>query len=140
MPQETAAAFSADGWFRTGDLCAIDDAGRVSFHGRLKELIKVGGENVSPLELESFLEQHPEVMVAQTVGMPDKRLGEVVAAFIQRRPGSELSEEELITYCRGRIASFKVPRYVRFVDVWPMSATKIQKHVLRAQLHSELFG
>ena len=137
-PQRTAEAFDDDGWFRTGDLCSIGAGGQVCYHGRLKDLLKIGGENVSPLELESFIGAHPAVQMVQVVGVPDARLQEVAAAFIQLRPGASASAEEIIAFCRGRIASFKIPRHVRFVSDWPMSATKIQKHVLRRQLEREL--
>jgi acyl-CoA synthetase (AMP-forming)/AMP-acid ligase II len=137
-PQRTAEAFDSEGWFRTGDLCSIGAAGQVCYHGRLKDLLKIGGENVSPLELESFIGTHPAVQMVQVVGIPDARLQEVAAAFIQLRPGMCASAEDIVAFCSGRIASFKVPRHVRFVSEWPMSATKIQKHVLRLQLEREL--
>lgn len=134
----TREAFDREGWFRTGDICSLTEAGQVVYHGRLKDLLKIGGENVSPLELESYLGGLDGVALAQVVGVPDPRLQEVAAAFIQLRPGAALSEQEVLEACRGRIASFKVPRYVCFVDEWPMSATKIQKHVLRGNLLKEL--
>ena len=137
-PERTAEAFDSEGWFRTGDLCSIGEGGQVCYHGRLKDLLKIGGENVSPLELESFIGTHPAVQMVQVVGVPDARLQEVAAAFIQLRPGSSASAEEIVAFCRGRIASFKIPRHVRFVSEWPMSATKIQKHLLRARLLEEL--
>ena len=100
----------------------------------------MGGENVSPAEIESHLSTHPAVKLVQVVGAPDDRLGEVVAAFIEVAPGRRLTEEEVIAHCSGAIASFKVPRYVRFVEDWPMSATKIQKFRLREQIAAELEG
>ena len=133
QPDETAKAIDDQGWFHTGDLGSLDTEGRIRFHGRIKDVLKVGGENVSPLEIEAWLSTHPDVMVAQVVGVPDARLDEVVAAFIQLRPGATLSDKEVIDYCEGQIASFKVPRVVRFLNEWPMSATKIQKSVLREQ-------
>ncbi|KGE04975.1 class I adenylate-forming enzyme family protein [Pseudohaliea rubra] len=139
-PARTAEALTEDGWFRTGDLCSLTDDGQVVYHGRLKDLLKIGGENVSPLELENWLGTHPAIHLAQVVGAPDHRLGEVAAAFVQLREDATLSAEELVDYCRGQIASFKIPRYVRFVTEWPMSATKIQKHVLAEQLREELAG
>jgi acyl-CoA synthetase (AMP-forming)/AMP-acid ligase II len=139
-PARTAEAFTDDGWFRTGDLCSLTARGQVTYHGRLKDLLKIGGENVSPLELENWLGTHPAIHLAQVVAAPDDRLGEVAAAFVQLREGAGLSAEELVDYCRGQIASFKIPRHVRFVTEWPMSATKIQKHVLAEQLRAELAG
>lgn len=129
-PAKTAEAFR-DGWFRTGDLGMVDDAGQIFFLGRLKDMLKVGGENVAAVEIESFISNHPAVKLVQVVGVPDARLVEVAAAFIELRPGAHATEQEIIDFCKGRIASFKVPRHVRFVTEWPMSSTKIQKYKLR---------
>lgn len=138
-PQATAATIDAKGWLRTGDLGSLDSNGRVSYTGRLKDMLKVGGENVAPIEVESVLAEHPAVLAAQVVGAPDDRLEEVVAAFVEARPGSPpLSEDDVISFCRGRLASFKAPRYVRFITEWPMSATKIQKNVLQQRIADEL--
>lgn len=137
-PEKTAEVIDEDGWFHTGDRCSIDTEGLVAYHGRIKDMMKVGGENVAALEVESFLLGHPAVQLAQVVGIPDAKLLEVVAAFIQRKPGASCSEDDIASFCRGKIASFKIPRYVRFVDEWPMSATKIQKFKLREQLCAEL--
>ena len=118
----------------------MDEDGRVTYLGRLKDMLKVGGENVAPSEIESHLSTHPAVKLVQVVAAPDERLDEVPAAFIELVPGEELSAEEAIEYCRGQIASFKVPRHVRFVtaEEWPMSATKIQKFRLEERIASEL--
>jgi acyl-CoA synthetase (AMP-forming)/AMP-acid ligase II len=132
-PEKNAEAF-ADGWFRTGDLCSLDDDGAIRFHGRLKDMLKVGGENVAALEIESHLSRHPAVALAQVIGRPDARLEEVPVAFIELKPGMQASEEELIAHCKGQLASFKVPRAVRFVQAWPMSSTKVQKYRLRELL------
>ncbi len=129
-PVKTAETFR-DGWFRTGDLGMVDDAGQIFFLGRLKDMLKVGGENVAAVEIESFISNHPAVKLVQVVGVPDARLVEVAAAFIELRPGAQATEQEIIDFCKGRIASFKVPRHVRFVTEWPMSSTKIQKYKLR---------
>jgi fatty-acyl-CoA synthase len=129
-PVKTAETFR-DGWFRTGDLGAVDTHGQIFFLGRLKDMLKVGGENVAAVEIESFISNHPAVKLVQVVGVPDARLQEVAAAFIELRPGAHATEQEIIDFCRGRIASFKVPRHVRFVTEWPMSSTKIQKYKLR---------
>lgn len=137
-PEKTAEAFDADGWFKTGDLGSIDERGYIHFHGRLKDTLKVGGENVAAVEIEDHMGQHPAVKVAQVVGMPDPKLKEVPAAFVELKPGASATEEELIEFCKGKIASFKVPRLVRFVSEWPMSATKIKKVDLRARLLEEL--
>jgi fatty-acyl-CoA synthase len=129
-PERTAAAFLPDGWFRTGDLGSVDAEGNLCFRGRAKDMLKVGGENVAALEVEGYLTTHPEIVMAQVIGVPDPRLSEVVAAFVELRAGSSLTPAEVVAFCQGRIASFKVPRYVTFVDEWPMSATKIQKRAL----------
>ena len=121
------------GWYRTGDLGALVD-GRLSFRGRLKDMIKVGGENVAAAEVEGFLLRHPAVALVQVVAAPDARLGEVPVAFVEVAPGHTLTEAELTGFCRGAMAAYKVPRAVRFVTEWPMSATKISKPALRARL------
>jgi acyl-CoA synthetase (AMP-forming)/AMP-acid ligase II len=139
-PEHTARVIDADGWFHTGDVCSLDEGGRIAYHGRTKDMLKVGGENVAALEVESFLSTHPAVKMAQVVGLPDERLTEVVAAFVELAPGTELSEQDVIDFCTGQIARYKIPRYVRFVreDEWPMSATKVQKFMLRERLIEEL--
>ncbi len=137
-PRKTAEALDAEGWYHTGDLGSMDGAGTMMFHGRLKDMLKVGGENVAAAEIEGCLQRHPAVKLAQVVGIPDARLVEVPAAFIERRPGAAVTDAELMTFCRGEIAGFKVPRHVRFVSEWPMSASKIQKFRLRDSLLREL--
>jgi acyl-CoA synthetase (AMP-forming)/AMP-acid ligase II len=139
-PEKTAATFLEGGWMRTGDLGSMTADGRARYLGRLKDIIRVGGENLSPAEIEAHLMTHPSVLIAQAVGIPDPRLEEVPVAFVELRAGAEASEEELIAYCEGAIARFKVPRHVRFVDEWPMSATKVQKFRLREQILAELKG
>jgi fatty-acyl-CoA synthase len=137
-PDGSAAAFDADGWLHTGDRGALTPSGRLCFLGRLKDMLKVGGENVAPAEIEAHLGMHPSVKLAQVVGVPDGHLDEVPAAFVELRPGHAVTDAELVEHCRGGIARFKVPRYIRFVDEWPMSATKIQKAPLRQKLLDEL--
>jgi fatty-acyl-CoA synthase len=137
-PELTAQVIDEDGWFYTGDLGSVDAEGRLRYSGRLKDMLKVGGENVAALEVEDYLVRHPAVAIVQVVGVRDARYGEVPAAFVQLAPGQTTTEEELVAFCLGKIATFKVPRYVRFVDEWPMSGTKIQKFKLREQLEAEL--
>jgi fatty-acyl-CoA synthase len=137
-PEQTTAVVDGEGFFHTGDLASMDEDGRVIYHGRLKDMLKVGGENVAAIEIESYLATHPAIKMAQVVGVPDDRLQEVPAAFVELAPGASATEDEVIAYCKGAIASFKVPRHVRFVTEWPMSATKVQKFRLRDQLCSEL--
>ena len=139
-PEKTAETMLGDGWVTMMDLGVLDEEGRVLFLGRVKETLKVGGENVAPQEIEAQLGTHPAVKLVQVVGIPDERLLEVAAAFVELLPGHEATEEELIEHCRGRIASFKVPRMIRFIgeDEWPMSATKLQRFKLRDRLIAEL--
>ena len=136
-PEKTAETMRG-AWFHTGDLGTVDEDGRLTFIGRLKDMLKVGGENVAAVEIEAFLGTHPAVLIAQVVGVPDGRYGEVPAAFVELAPGHAATEEELIGYCQGRIARFKIPRHVRFVTEWPMSASKVQKFRLRDELLLEL--
>ena len=137
---KTKESILPGGWVTMGDLGVCDEHGRVLFLGRVKETLKVGGENVAPQEIESQLALHPAVGLVQVVGIPDERLLEVPAAFVELLPGMQATEEELIEHCRGAIASFKLPRMIRFIsgDEWPMSATKIQRFRLRDRLLEEL--
>jgi fatty-acyl-CoA synthase len=134
----TEAVVEPDGWFHTGDRCSLDEDGRLLYHGRIKDMLKVGGENVSALEVESFLATHPAIKLAQVVGVPDERLLEVAAAFVELVPGASVTEQEVIEFCSGKIARFKIPRHVRVVEEWPMSSTKVQKFRLREQLLEEI--
>jgi fatty-acyl-CoA synthase len=136
-PQKTAEVIDSDGWFHTGDVGKLIE-GHISYLGRTKDMLKVGGENVGAIEIESFLATHPAVSVVAVVGVPDPRYMEVPAAFVELRPGQELTETELIEFARQGLARFKVPRHVRFVTQWPMSATKIKKYELRERLAREL--
>ena len=136
--EATQAVIDGEGFFHTGDIATMDEEGRFTYEGRLKDMLKVGGENVAALEIESYLLTHPAVKLAQVVGVPEARLVEVPAAFVELHPGEQVTEDELIAFCKGKIAGFKVPRYVRIVDDWPMSATKIQKFRLRDMLTEEL--
>jgi fatty-acyl-CoA synthase len=137
-PEKTAASFDDEGWFFTGDLASIDGDGNVTFRGRTKDMLKVGGENVGCLEVEAHLTTHPDIQLACVVGVPDPRYEEVPAAFVELRPGSRMTEGDVIAHCRTGLAKYKVPRYVRFTPDWPMSATKIQKYRLRDRLLEEL--
>lgn len=135
-PARSAEAIDPDGWLHTGDLYARSSDGRLVFHGRAKDMLKVGGENVAAIEVEAFLCSHPSVRIAEVVGRPDPRLDEVPVAFVELMPGVEASAEDLIAHCKGQIAGYKVPRAVYFVSAedWPMSATKVNKRELRARL------
>ena len=137
-PELTEEVFDERGFFKTGDICEIDIDGRVTFVSRLKDMLKVGGENVSAAEVEGYLITHPAIALAQVVSAPDERYVEVPAAYIQLKPDMDATEEEIIEFCKGKIATYRIPRYVRFVDDWPMSGTKIKKIVLREMIASEL--
>ena len=132
------ALFDERGYFRTGDVARIDEGGRVTFVSRVKDMLKVGGENVAAAEVEGYLLTHPAVNMAQVVAAPDAKYVEVPAAFILLKPGETVLEQDIINFCRGKIATFRVPRYVRFVDEWPMSGTKVKKYVLRERIAKEL--
>src|SRR5207237_1003665 len=139
-PAETAAAVTPDGWLHTGDLAMETSDGYFRITGRIKDLIIRGGENVYPREIEEFLYTHPAVADVQVVGLPDERFGEEVCAWVRLKPGAALTEAELREFCRGRIAHYKVPRYVVFVDEYPTTVTgKVQKYRLR-ELGVERFG
>ena len=137
-PEKNKAAFTDDGWFRTGDICSLDPEGRITYHSRSKDMLKVGGENVAAAEIEGLLSGHEAVQIAQVVSAPDDKYVEVAAAFIQLHEGAKSTEEEIISFCKGKMATFKIPRHVRFVTEWPMSATKIQKIKLREIIAEEL--
>ncbi len=132
-PVKTAEVIDADGWFHTGDIGKLIES-HIAYLGRTKDMLKVGGENVAAIEIESFLATHPAVSVVAVVGVPDPKYMEVPAAFIELRPGHEATEEEILAFAGDGLARFKVPRHVRFVTEWPMSATKIRKFELQEQL------
>lgn len=136
-PEKTAEALR-DGWFHSGDVGSIDADGNVMFHGRTKDMLKVGGENVAAAEIEAMLQSHPAVKLAQVIGLPDDRYVEVPAAFVELVEGAQAAEAELIAHCKGKLASFKIPRHIRVVQDWPMSTSKIQKFKLRDALIAEL--
>lgn len=136
-PDKTAESIR-DGWLHTGDIGSFDEHGHIMFHGRTKDMLKVGGENVAAAEIEAVLQSHPAVKLAQVVGLPHPRYVEVPAAFVELVPGKQVSEDELIAHCDGHLARFKMPRHVRFVSEWPMSTSKIQKFRLRDELVEEL--
>jgi fatty-acyl-CoA synthase len=138
-PEKTAEAVDAGGWMHTGDLGTIDEDGYCDIVGRIKDMIIRGGENVYPREIEDFLYTHPAIEAAQVFGVPDKRFGEVVCAWVRLRSGASLSEADLLAYCKGRIAHYKVPSLIRFVDDFPMTVTgKAQKFLMRDAMVAEL--
>jgi fatty-acyl-CoA synthase len=131
-PEATAAVLDDDGWFRTGDLAALTDDGYVRYGGRIKDMYKVGGENVDPIEVESALMRHPAVAMAAVVGVPDARLEEVGVAYVQLLPGASADADELRQFVLGSLARFKAPKRIQLVDGFPMTASgKIQRYLLR---------
>jgi fatty-acyl-CoA synthase len=135
----TREAIDAAGWMHTGDLAVMDEDGYVSIVGRSKDMIIRGGENVYPRELEEFLLTIPGISEAYVIGVPSERYGEEVMAWVKLREGATLGEEDLVAACRGRIATYKVPRYWKFVDGFPMTVTgKIQKFRMRELSTREL--
>jgi fatty-acyl-CoA synthase len=138
-PERTAETLDGEGWMHTGDIAVIDDEGYGAIVGRIKDMIIRGGENVYPREIEEYLHGHPKVADVQVVGVPCPKYGEEVCAWIKLREGESADAEEIRDFCRGQIAHFKTPRYVRFVDSYPMTVTgKIQKYQMRAAMIAEL--
>ena len=135
----TAEAIDSDGWMHTGDLAVMDDEGYVNIVGRIKDMIIRGGENVYPREVEEFLYTHPNIVDVQVIGVSDVRYGEQVMAWVQLRDGADTTGEDIKEFCRGSIAHYKVPRYIKFTDTFPMTITgKIQKFKMREQSIEEL--
>nr|WP_319564456.1 AMP-binding protein [uncultured Rhodoferax sp.] len=135
----TQEAIDAAGWMHTGDLATMDSSGYVNIVGRIKDMVIRGGENVYPREIEEFLYRHPAVQDVQVVGLPDKRYGEELCAWIVVRPGQTLTEDDIRSFCKGQIAHYKVPRYIRFVEGFPMTVTgKIQKFRIRDEMKNQL--
>jgi fatty-acyl-CoA synthase len=135
----TRAVRDEDGWMHTGDVATMDDDGYFHIVGRIKDMIIRGGENISPREVEEFLLTHPNVSEVQVIGVPDRKYGEAVMAWIKPKPGVEVTPEELTRFCTGRIATFKVPRHWKLVAEFPMTVTgKVQKFRMREQAVREL--
>ena len=123
----------------TGDLAVMADDGYVNIVGRIKDMVIRGGENIYPREIEEFLYTHPAVADVQVIGVPDPKYGEELMAWVKLRPDATADEDELREFCRGQIAHYKIPRYVRFVDEFPMTVTgKVQKFVMREQSIADL--
>ena len=136
---KTKQAIDAQGWMHTGDLATLDAAGYCNIVGRVKDLIIRGGENISPREIEEFLYRHPKIQDVQVFGVPDRRYGEVVCAWIKLKAGEKADAEAIRTFCREQIAHYKVPQHIRFVEQFPMTVTgKIQKYLMRQEMSQEL--
>ncbi len=138
-PEKTGQAIDADGWMHTGDLATMADDGYCNIVGRIKDMVIRGGENVYPREIEEFLYAHPDVEDVQVIGVPDVKYGEELMAWVKVRPGGEVTPDELRDFCRGKIAHFKVPRYVKIVEDFPMTVTgKVRKVEMRESSIHEL--
>ncbi|MBL8205851.1 MAG: AMP-binding protein [Blastocatellia bacterium] len=139
MPDKTAETLDADGWLHSGDLAVMRPDGYINIVGRVKDMIIRGGENIYPAEIEAFLMRHPKIAEAQIVGIPDAFMGEEVCALIRLKPGETVTEDELRDHCKANIARHKAPKYIRFVETFPLTASgKVQKFVLRDQVIQEL--
>ena len=140
QPELTRKTIDEKGFVRTGDRAMLDDEGYLHFLGRYKNMLRVGGENVSAEEVETVLLGHPKVKQAAVIGVPDARLGEVPLAIVELKAGQVADAAELIAYCAGQMANFRVPRAVRFADSWPMTGSgKIQRHLLH-EMCAPYFG
>ena len=138
-PAKTREAIDTEGWMHTGDLATMDEEGYVNIVGRSKDMVIRGGENVYPREIEEFLYRHPKIQDVQVIGVPDPKYGEELCAWIIPKTGQEITEDEVRAFCNGQIAHYKIPRYIRFVDAFPMTVTgKIQKFVMRNVMKKEL--
>lgn len=137
--EKTRASVDVAGWMHTGDLAVIDDEGYCNIVGRIKDMIIRGGENVYPREVEEYLFRHPKVQDVQVVGLPDRKYGEELCAWIVLRDGEKATEEDIRAFCEGQIAHYKIPKYIRFVDCFPMTVTgKVQKYLIRQKMKDEL--
>ncbi len=136
---KTQEAIDAEGWMHTGDLATMDAEGYVNIVGRIKDMVIRGGENIYPREIEEFLYRHPKVQDVQVVGLPDAKYGEELCAWIIAKPGQKIEEQEVRDFCKGQIAHYKVPKYIRFVEAFPMTVTgKIQKFKIRDEMKAQL--
>ncbi|WP_026486316.1 AMP-binding protein [Caldanaerobius polysaccharolyticus] len=139
MPEETSKAIEPDGWLHTGDIGVMDHRGYLTITGRLKDMIIRGGENISPREIEDYLYHHPDIKDVQVVGVPDHKYGEEIMAYVIPKEGRRLTEQDVIEYAKAGLARFKVPKYVRFLDKFPVTASgKVQKYILREMAAKEI--
>jgi fatty-acyl-CoA synthase len=137
--ERTAEAVDRAGWMHTGDLATLDEDGYCNIVGRIKDMVIRGGENVYPREIEEFLFRHPKIEAVQVVGLPDLKYGEELCAWVKLKPGAAASAEDIHNFCKGQIAHYKIPRYIKFVDAFPMTVTgKVQKFVMRDEMIKEL--
>ena len=137
--EKTAEAIDAARWMHTGDLATLEDEGYCNIVGRIKDMVIRGGENIYPREIEEFLYRHPKVQDVQVIGVPDAKYGEELCAWVRLKSDQSATPEEIRDFCKGQIAHYKIPRYVKFVDAFPMTVTgKIQKYLMREQMKKEL--
>jgi fatty-acyl-CoA synthase len=137
--EKTAEAIDAARWMHTGDLATLDEDGYCNIVGRIKDMVIRGGENVYPREIEEFLYRHPKVQDVQVIGVPDPKFGEELCVWVRLKSGQTATPDEIREFCKGQIAHYKIPRYVKFVDGFPMTVTgKIQKYLMREQMKKEL--
>jgi fatty-acyl-CoA synthase len=138
-PARTAEAVDTAGWMHTGDLATLDLDGYGNIVGRIKDMVIRGGENIYPREIEEFLYCHPKIQDVQVIGVPDRKYGEEICAWVVPKPGVTLTVEEVRAFCEGRIARYKIPRHVKFVASFPLTVTgKVQKYLMREQIKQEL--
>jgi fatty-acyl-CoA synthase len=138
-PEKTAETIDTAGWLHSGDIATMDASGYVRIVGRIKDMIIRGGENIYPREVEEFLYQHPAISEVQVFGIPDKKMGEEVCAWVQLNEGATLSADDIKAFCKDQITHFKIPRHIRFVSEYPMTVTgKIQKFVMRDEMLASL--
>ena len=138
-PERTKKAIDEAHWIASGDIATIDEEGYCQIVGRIKDMVIRGGENIFPREIEEFLYAHPKIEDVQIIGVPDPKYGEELCAWIKLHQGERATEEEIRDFCRGKIAHFKIPRYIKFVEGFPMTVTgKIQKFMMRQQMAEEL--
>ena len=137
--EKTAESIDGGGWMHTGDLATMDENGYVTVVGRSKDMLIRGGENIYPKEIEGFLYQHEQIEDVQVIGVPDEKMGEEICAWVKLKPNEQLTDDELKAFCKEEIAHYKVPRYIKFVEEFPMTVTgKIQKYVMRDMMKKEL--
>jgi fatty-acyl-CoA synthase len=137
--KRTAKAIDNAHWIASGDIAVIDDEGYCQIVGRIKDMLIRGGENIYPREIEEFLYQHPKIEEVEVIGVPDPKFGEEICAWIKLREGEKSTDEEIKQFCQGKIAHFKIPHYIRFVDSFPMTVTgKVQKFKMREIMANEL--
>jgi fatty-acyl-CoA synthase len=138
-PEKTARAIDEARWIASGDVAVLDDEGYFQIVGRIKDMLIRGGENIFPREIEDFLYTHPAIEQVEVIGAPDEKYGEEVCAWIKLHEGKSVTAEEIREFCRGKVAHFKIPRYIQFVDEYPMTITgKVQKFVMREIMAKEL--